>query len=90
MLPVVSKKIEKIIQIQKQEYLGKDGLLYKSQSCFHANFSTDFCLVQLTDFILREMDKWFHTGMILIHLQKAFIVFFFLLFFFAFIPLGGP
>ena len=41
------------------------------QSGFHANFSTDSCLVQLTDFILRGMDKGFHTGMILVDLQKA-------------------
>ena len=42
------------------------------QSCFCANFSADSCLVQLTDFILRGMDKRFHTGMILVDLQKAF------------------
>ena len=32
----------------------------------------DSCLVQLTDFILTEMDKGFHTGVILVDLQKAF------------------
>ena len=72
LLPVVSKIIEKTIQIQTQEYLDKNGLLYKYQSGFRANFSTDSCLVQLTDFILRGMDKGFHTGMILVDLQKAF------------------
>ena len=65
----MSKVIEKTIRIQ---YLDKNGLLYKYQSGLHANFSTDSCLVQLTDFILREMDKGFHTGMILVDLQKAF------------------
>ena len=49
-----------------------DGLLYTYQSSFCVNFSTDSCLVQLTDFILREMDKRFHTGMTLVDLQKAF------------------
>ena len=72
LLPVVSKIIETTIQIQTQEYLDKNGLLYKYQSGFRANFSTDSCLVQLTDFILRGMDKVFHTGMIPVHLQKAF------------------
>ena len=47
-------------------------MLYKYQPSFHANFSTDFCLVQLTDFILRGMDKGFHIGMILVELEKAF------------------
>ena len=68
-LLAVSKIIEETIQIQTQEYLDK--LLYKYQSGFHAIFSTDSCLVQLTDFILRGMDKGFHTGMILVDLQKA-------------------
>ena len=72
LLPVVSKIIEKTVQIQTQEYLDKNGLLYKYQSGFCANFSTDSCLVQLTDFILRGMDKGFCTGMILVDLQKAF------------------
>ena len=39
---------------------------------FGANFSTDSCLVQLTNFILTGMDKGFHTGMVLVYLQKAF------------------
>ena len=68
----MSKIIEKTIQIQTQEYLDKNGLLYKYQSGFCTNFSTDSCLVQLTDFILREMDKRFHSGIILVDLQKAF------------------
>ena len=72
LLPVISKIIEKTIQIQIQEYLDKHGLLYKYQSGFGANFSTDYCFVQLTNFILRGMDKGLQTGMILVDLQKAF------------------
>ena len=68
----MSKIIEKNIQIQTQEYLDKNGLLYKYQSGFCTNFSMDSCLVQPTDFILRGMDKGFHNGMILVDLQKAF------------------
>ena len=52
--------------------LDKNGLLYKYQSGFYANFSTESCFVQLTDFIFGEMEKVFHTGMILAGLQKAF------------------
>ena len=40
------------------------------QSGFCANVS--ICLVQLTDYILRVIDKGFYTGMILVDLQKAF------------------
>ena len=63
--------IEEAIQIQIQEYLDKNVLLYKYQSGFCANFSTDSYLVQLTDSILTGMNKGFHTGMILADLQKA-------------------
>ena len=36
------------------------------------HFSMGSSLVLLTDFTLRGMDKEFHTGMILVDLQKAF------------------
>ena len=68
----MSKIIEKNIQVQAQEYLDKNSLLYKYQSGFRANFSMDSCLAQLTDFILRGMGKESHTEMILVDLQKAF------------------
>ena len=35
-------------------------------------FSTDSCLVKLTDFIWRRMGKGFHTRIILVDLQKVF------------------
>ena len=44
----------------------------KYQSGFWANVSTDSCLVQLTDIILRGMEKGFHNGIILVDLQKTF------------------
>ena len=72
LFPLLSKLIEKAIYIQTQEYLDKHGLLYKFQSGFRKKFSTDSCLVQLSDFIINGMDKGLHTGMILIDLQKAF------------------
>ena len=67
----MSKIVEKTVQIQTQEHLDKNGLLYKYHQGFWINFSRDFCLALLTDFILRRMDKGFHTGMILVELQIA-------------------
>ena len=66
---LLSKILEKTIQIQVQENLDKNSLLYQYQSGFCAKFSRDYSLVQLTDFILRRMDKGFHTGMILFDLN---------------------
>ena len=57
LLPLISTLIEKAIHIQTQEYLDKNGLIYKFQSGFRKNFSTDSCLVQLTDYIIKGMDK---------------------------------
>ena len=68
----MSKLIEKAIHIQTQEYLGKNDLIYKFQSGFRKTFSTDPCLVHLTDYIIKGMDTGQHTGMILIDLEKAF------------------
>ena len=49
LLPVVSKIIEKAIHIQTQDYLDKNGLLYKYQSGFRANVSTDSCFLRGMD-----------------------------------------
>ena len=38
---------------------------------FRTNHSSDYCLAQLTDFVLTGMDKQMYTGMIA-DLQKAF------------------
>ena len=47
-------------------------MLYKYQSGFRANFSTDSCLSYLHDLITKGFDAGLYTGMILIDLQKAF------------------
>ena len=57
LLLLISKLIEKAIHIQTQEYLDKNGLIYKFQSGFRKNFSTDSCLVQLTDYKIKGMNK---------------------------------
>ena len=70
--PLISNLIEQTIHIQTQEYLEINGLIYKFWSSFMKIFSTDSCLVHLTDYIIKDMDKGQHTGMILTDLQKAF------------------
>ena len=72
LLPLVSKIFEKIIHIQTQCFLDENKILYKFQSGFRRNHSTDTSLSYLNDKILRGFDKGLFTGMILIDLQKAF------------------
>ena len=54
------------------EFLDKHNILYKFQSGFRKNHSTDFCLSYLTDKISKGFDSGLITEVILIDLQKAF------------------
>jgi hypothetical protein len=71
-LSVVSKVLERIIYDQVESYLTENKLLYTHQSGFRRKYSTDTCLLHLTDFIKFEMDKGNYVGMVLLDLQKAF------------------
>ena len=72
LLPILSKIIERIIHDQTQEFLGKNKILYRFQSGFRKNYSTNTCLGCLSDKITVGFQKGLFTGMILIDLQKAF------------------
>ena len=51
------KIIEKLIHHQLQDYLKENGLLYKYQLGFIANFSANSFLVQITNFVLTDMNQ---------------------------------
>ena len=70
--PLMSKVLERIVHEQTIEFLGKHNILYKFQSRFRKNHSTDLCLSHLTDKIPKGFYSGLPTGMILIDLQKAF------------------
>ena len=72
LLPIVSKIFEKVIHEQTMEYLTANNILYKYQSGFHKNDSTDTSLSYLTNKIMTGFDSGLLTAMILIDLQKAF------------------
>ena len=72
LLPLISKLIKKIIHEQTQKYQSDHNILYKYQSGFHTNHSTDTYLSYLNDKILQDLDQGKITGNILIDLQKAF------------------
>ena len=72
LLPLISKVLEKIIHDQTQEFLTNNKILYKYQSGFRPQHSTDFCLSFLNNKILNGFDAGLLTGMILIDLRKAF------------------
>ena len=72
LLPILSKIIGRIIHGQTQEFLSKNKIIYRFQSGFRKNYSTNTCLGHLTDKITTGFEKGLFTGMILIDLQKAF------------------
>jgi hypothetical protein len=71
-LSILSKIYERVVYDQVEEYLSKNNLLYMFQSGFRRGFSTDTCLIHLSDYIRFQMDQGNLVGMILLDLQKAF------------------
>ena len=71
-LSIVSKLFERVVYDQLNQYITDHKLLYEYQSGFRSSYSTDSCLIHLTDYIKSEQDKGNYTGMVLLDLQKAF------------------
>ena len=71
LLPLISEIIEKIIHDQTQAFLDEHKILYKFQSGFRKHYATDTCLSYLHNKIATGFESGFHTGMVLIDLQKV-------------------
>ena len=71
-LSCMSKIMEKCVYIQIEKYLDEKQLLYQYQSGFRPGFSTETCLIYLTDYIKTEISKGNYVGMLLLDVQKAF------------------
>ena len=72
LLLIASKIKEKVIHNQTMNYLTESNILYRYQSGFRKNHSTNAFLSYLMEKILRCFIPGLLTGMILIDLQKAF------------------
>ena len=68
----MSKILEKCVYIQIEKYLDEKQLLYQYQSGFCPGFSTETCLIYLTDYVKTEISKGNYVGMLLLDVQKAF------------------
>ena len=71
-LPLVSKIMERAVQLQLVKFLAENNVLSKYQSGFRKKHSTETAIVHFTDHILENMDKKMMTGAIFIDLKKAF------------------
>lgn len=72
LLPVLSKMLEKVVQLQISAYLSTNMLLPTHQSGFRAGHSTTTALLNLLDNILQARDKKLATVLISLDFSKAF------------------
>ncbi len=71
-LGIASKILERAIYTQMEQYLTDNNILYKFQSGFRKAYSTDTCLIHLTDYLQTQMANGRYTGMVHLDLKKAF------------------
>ena len=71
-LPVLSKILERHVTKSLTNHLNENNLIFKYQSAFRENHSTETAFLKLTDELLSNMDNDKVTGMILIDFKKAF------------------
>ena len=73
-LPIITKVLEKHVATSFCNYLHERNLIYKFQSGFHPNHSTETALINLVDDLLFNMDNNMVTGLTFIDFKKAFDV----------------
>ena len=72
LLPAFSKIYEKIVYKQLYSYLISNNLIFDSQHGFREKFSTETAILELTDFIKRQIDTHHYPLGIFLDLSKAF------------------
>ena len=70
-LPLVSKVMERAVQVQFLAFLTVHDLLSVYQSGFRKNHSTETAIVYHTDYILDHMDRQMSTRTVFIDLKKS-------------------
>ena len=71
-LPVISKLIERVVQVQVVKHLREHNILNPFQFGFRKGHSTETASISLTDTIRRNMDQGLLTGAVFVDLSKAF------------------
>lgn len=71
-IPYVSKILERVVASQLMSYLLGNDLLAKFQSAYRNFYSTETCLVRVTNDILRAIDRRQEVVLVLLDLSSAF------------------
>ena len=64
--------MEKSVHVQLERYYKEKNIIYDFQSGFRHDYSTETCLIHLTDYVRTETSRGKYVGMVLLDLQKAF------------------
>ena len=72
LLPIVSKRLEKIVSTQLKAFLASNSLLPEIQFAYRANHSTEDALAFIVNRLLMERDCGKATGLVFVDLSKAF------------------
>lgn len=72
LVPLLSKILEKIVYRQLNEYLSVNNVLPVNQSGFRKGHSTNTALINMSDNIIRALDKGQATVLVLLDFTKAF------------------
>ena len=71
-LPFLSKIIERHVAKSLLAFLQDNNLIYRAQSGFRPNHSTETALIKITDNLLFNMDKDNTSGLVFLDFKKAF------------------
>ena len=72
LLNCFDKIFERLINNQLVNFINKHNVLFKYQYAFRAEHSTDFALIEMTDFIKMQIDSGNYAVALYIDLKKAF------------------
>ena len=72
LLPIIGKKLEKLIHLQLSEFLEETGKLSKLQDDFRKGHSTTSATSKFIDDIALGLDRGFHTLAVFLDIKKAF------------------
>ena len=72
MLPICMEIFEKLVHKQLSHYLDRNNILSENQSGFRPIHSTQTCLLNVSDYLLENMNSGYFTGAVFLDLRKAF------------------
>ena len=71
-IPAIMKVFERLIHDQLYDYLQVSDIMSHDQSGFRPGHSTQTCLLDVSDYLLQNIDEGMYTGAIFLDLKKAF------------------